>query len=412
MFTIRPYIAEQDHEAVCRIIQEVGWIQRSEQTDAAIGRYFGAAHTLIAEFNGAAESCVASLPGTMRYLDETLSLAGVASVATSRIARKQGLAARLLARLLAEEAAAGVQVAGLGMFEQGFYNQLGFGTLPYVRYVAFDPAQLQPQVKARVPRRLTVDDWVAAHAARLTRMTGHGACSLFDAEMTRSDMLLSKGGFGLGYDDGPAGALSHYLWFSDGNEEHGPYWVVLMVYQNAAQFQELVALLCTLGDQVRTLRMREPHGIQFQDLLKQPFRFRQLTHKSEHENSAWGDGYHQLRICDLAGCLAQTHLPGETVRFNLALTDPVARYLEADAPWQGISGDYVVTLGPESAAAPGSDPALPTLTATVNAFTRMWLGARQPSCLAVTDALAGPLELLHTLDNVLRLPVPEFDWDY
>lgn len=408
---MRPYNATQDLEAVCRIWQEAGWMVRGEETDAAAGRYFSAGRTWVAEVNGAAESVVASLPGAFHYLDETLTLGGVASVATSRIARKQGLAARLLAQLLAEEAAAGVAVARLGIFEQGFYNQFGFGALPYVRWVAFDPAQLQVPA-ARIPRRVTQEDGEAAHAARLTRMTGHGACTLLSADLTRNDMILSKIGFGLGYNDGPDGALSHYVWFSADDVESGPYWVWHLIYQNGAQLLELAALMRSLGDQVRMICLREPHGIQFQDLLKQPFRFRQLTSRGKFENRAWGDGYHQIRICDLAACLAKTHLPGETARFNLALTDPISNFLDADAHWRGIGGEYVITLGPESAAAPGSDPALPTLTATVNAFSRMWIGARQPSRLAVTDALAGPPELLRALDRVVRLPAPEFDWDY
>ncbi len=411
MITIRHYVAEKDLDAVCRIWQEIGWMERSEEYDAAAGRYLAAGSTLVAEINGAAESTASIVPGTMRYLDETLRLGGVASVATSRIARKQGLAARLLAQLLAEEAA-GMDVAGLGMFDQGFYDQLGFGALPYVRWVTFDPAQLQVPVKARIPRRITREDWAAAHAARLTRMAGHGACSLDSAELTRGELIFSKTGFGLGYDDGPDGALSHYVWFSSDDVESGPYWVWQLVYQDGAQFLELAALLRNLGDQVRLIGLREPHGIQFQDLLTQPFRFRQLTEKGKFANRAWGDGYHQLRICDLPACLAKTHLPGETLRFNLTLTDPIGNFLDADAAWRGIGGEYVITMGPESAAAPGSDPALPTLTATVNAFSRMWLGVRQPSRLAVTDALAGPPELLRALDRVLRLPVPEFDWDF
>ena len=411
MITIRHYLAEKDLDAVCRIWQEIGWMERGEEYDAAAGRYLAAGSTLVAEINGAAESTTSIMPGTLRYLDETLRFGGVASVATSRIARKQGLAARLLAQLLAEEAV-GMDVAGLGMFEQGFYDQLGFGVLPYVRWVTFDPAQLQVPVKARIPRRVTVEDWEAAHAARLTRMAGHGAGSLDSAQLTRGELIFSKTGFGLGYNDGPEGALSHYVWFNADDVEHGPYWVWHLIYQDGAQLLELAALMRNLGDQVRLIGLREPHGIQFQDLLKKPFRFRQLTQKGKFANRAWGDGYHQLRICNLPNCLAKTHLPGETVRFNLALTDPIGNFLDADAPWRGIGGEYVITLGPESAAASGSDPALPTLTATVNAFTRMWLGVRQPPRLAVTDALAGPPELLRALDRVLRLPVPEFDWDF
>lgn len=86
--------------------------------------------------------------------------------------------------------------------------------------------------------------------------------------------------------------------------------------------------------------------------------------------------------------------------------------LGEDAQWRGVAGDYVVTLGPSSRAEQGSDDALPTLSASVNAFTRMWLGVRPATGLAVTDNLAGPPPLLEALDPVLRLPDPKPDWDF
>ena len=64
--------------------------------------------------------------------------------------------------------------------------------------------------------------------------------------------------------------------------------------------------------------------------------------------------YWQMRIRDLAGCLARTHLKGGEARFNLELSDPIERFLDDGAPWPGVSGNYVVTLGPSSHAAAGS----------------------------------------------------------
>ena len=63
----------------------------------------------------------------MRYLDETLPFSCITGVTTSRVARKLGLAGKLTAVAVAHEAADGAAVVGLGMFEQGFYNRLGFG---------------------------------------------------------------------------------------------------------------------------------------------------------------------------------------------------------------------------------------------------------------------------------------------
>ena len=161
-----------------------------------------------------------------------------------------------------------------------------------------------------------------------------------------------------------------------------------------------------------SLAMEEPPEIQLQDLLKQPFRNRGMTEGSQHAAYHRTTAYWQARILDLPKCLAKTHLDAETVRFNLRLSDPIATHLVGSNAWQGIAGDYVVTLGEESAAEPGQSADLPTLTASVGAFTRAWLGVRNPSSLALTDDLRGEEALLASLDRALRLPQPHFGWDF
>jgi hypothetical protein len=172
-----------------------------------------------------------------------------------------------------------------------------------------------------------------------------------------------------------------------------------------------MALMRSLGDQVRLMRMNEPQGLQLQDLLLHPFRGRVATRGTDFESGIRATAYWQIRILDLPGCLAHTHLSGGPVRFNLHLTDPIAASLDDGASWRGVAGEYVVTLGPESGAEPGMDEALPTLTAAVGAFSRMWLGVRPASGLAYTDELAGPADLLAQLDTVLRLPEPKIGWE-
>ena len=185
-----------------------------------------------------------------------------------------------------------------------------------------------------------------------------------------------------------------------------------MAYQNGNQFLELLALLKNLGDQVRMIHMHEPPGIQMQDFLIQPFRYRQLTEKSKYVNVNKAISYWQLRICDLAGCLAQTHLDGKQIQFNLSLTDPIADVLDDDASWRGIGDEYLVTLGPKSEAKPGQDASLPTLTASVGAFSRLWMGALPASSLAISDELLGPPKLLAALDRLVCLPEPKWGWDF
>jgi hypothetical protein len=410
--TFRNYDPNKDREAVHRIWREVGWLEKDEKMERAADVIIECSRALVAEINGEAECLVLTTPSTMRYLDRDLAFSAITSVTTSRVARKQGLASRLTALAVAADSSDGALVAGLGIFEQGYYNQLGFGSGGYEHWISFDPARLKVSAKARVPRRITSDDWEMVHASRLARLRGHGACSLNPSGATRSEMLWAKNNFGLGYCDGPNGELTHHFWCRAKEVEHGPYSIEWMSFQTPAQFLELMALIRNLGDQVRLVRMREPQGIQLQDVIEQPFKQRQVSDKSKFESSMRATAYWQMRTCNLLGCLERTHLRSGEVRFNLALTDPIERFLDESAPWHGAAGDYVVTLGLSSGAEPGKDDSLPTLTASVGAFTRLWLGVRPASGLAVTDELSGPPELLEKLDWTLRLPDPKPDWDF
>jgi len=406
----RDYDPKKDKEAVHRTWREIGWLEKGKEE--ALDLYIRASRALVAEVNGEAECLVLSVPGTIRYLSEDLPFAAVTGVGTSRVARKLGLAKHLTAQLVAASALEGALVAGLGMFEQGFYNQLGFGTGGYEHVLYFDPADLRLRTEARIPVRITSDDWEMAHAALLTRSRAHGGCNLLPPEMTKAEMLATKNGFGLGYRDGPGGELTHYFWCRVQDREMGPYQMQWMAYRTGEQFLELMALLKNLGDQVRQVTMRERPGIQMQDLLRQPFTQRTRTERGKFESRMHALAYWQMRMNDVAGCLAATHLEWGEARFNLQLTDPIEQYLDEDAMWRGVAGEYVVTLGSSSSAEVGVDRALPTLRATVGAFTRLWLGVRPATGLAVTDELAGPQELLEEVDRVLRLPNPKPDWDF
>jgi len=76
------------------------------------------------------------------------------------------------------------------------------------------------------------------------------------------------------------------------------------------------------------------------------------------------------------------------------------------------SAECAVTVGEEPRAEPGTHGSLPTLTASVNALSRLWLGVRPASGLAITDDLAGPPALLAELDTAFRLPPPKLDWEF
>jgi hypothetical protein len=410
---IRSYNPETDFDGVARIWREIGWIESgNENQDKGLELFAEQYDSLVAIVDGSPECFVSTGMGSMRYLNRDLALSVVTAVNTGHVARRQGLARKLTAKAIANDAEAGAVVSALGMFDQGYYNRLGFGTGTYEYWHSIDPASLRVPVTPRPPKRLGVDDWEAIHRSRHNRLRGHGSCVIDAGAATEAELLWAENGFGLGYPDGPNGELTHLLWFSTKGMEFGPLNAWFMTYQNTDQFLELMALLVQLGDNVQLVRMREPADIQLQDLIHQPFRRRRMTEKSDYENRVRAAAYWQVRMCDVKACVAAAKLPGEPVRFNLKLTDPIVDELDDDAAWRGVADDYVITFGPESSAVRGSEAGLPILEASVGAFTRLWLGVRPATGLAVTDDLRGPSSVLAELDRILRLPTPKPDWDF
>jgi hypothetical protein len=407
-FNCRPYDPEKDREAARRIWREVGWLEKGHEEE--LDAFVRCGRALVSEIDGEAECLVTSAPGTIRYLREDLPFAAVTCVTTSRIARKQGIARRLAARLLAADARDGALVSGLGMFEQGFYNRLGFGTGAYEHWVSFDPARLKVSRRHRVPKRFSGADWERAHRARLRRTLRHGSCCLTPPEITRLD-VTGENAFGLGYADAE-GELTHGIWCDVKDRENGPYTINWWFHQTPEQFLELLALIKSLGDQVRSVGTNEPTGVMLQDFLLQPFKERQVTKRSPYESRMTAQAYTQYRVLDVPGCLARTLLPGADLRFNLRLSDPVEASLPEAMEWRGVAGEYVVSLGPCSGAERGWDDALPPLEASVGAFTRLWLGSLPATGLRLSDDLSGPPGLLEALDDALRLPTPHPDWDF
>ena len=174
----------------------------------------------------------------------------------------------------------------------------------------------------------------------------------------------------------------------------------------------MLALLKSLGDQIRLINIFEPAEIQLQDLIKQPFKGRQQSQKSPFEQKHWAEAFWQIRICDLQACIEAVELQTEDIAFNLELDDPISAKLDESHSWKGISGQYQIKLGKKSSVQTGISPNLPTLKASVGAFSRLWLGVRPASGLAFTDELEGPEELLQELDEKLRLPKAHLGWEF
>ncbi len=407
----RPFDHAKDMKAVQRIWQEVGWIEDDEDELEATSEFFKTGHTEVATIDDRAECSVHWTPGSVQYQDKTLTMGAVTAVTTSHLARKLGFARELTARSLAAQRREGMVVSALGMFDQGFYNKVGYGTGPYVNEIQFDPTTLNVESGFRPPRRLSADDYEQVHTALTNRRKFHGAAILNPPEMVKAEMQWTENPFGLGYFDGPDGTLSHFIW-GEMKGEHGPYNINARAYQTTEQLMELLALMKSLGDQVNSFVLPEFGEFQFQDLLKLPFRTSRSTGGGKHAHQFKAYAYWQMRILDLEACMAATSLPGADCRFNLELKDPVTDILTPEDGWQGETGEYTIELGETCSASPGATTGLMNLTASINAFSRLWFGIRPASHLAITDDLAGPDDLISLLDQSFSLPSPDFGWDF
>ncbi|MGV6816771.1 MAG: GNAT family N-acetyltransferase [Thiotrichales bacterium] len=408
----RPYDLEKDRAAVQRIWREIKWIDSDEEDQAEAMDYFLAeSRALVAEVKGQAECMVTSAPGTMRHLQQDLNLGVVASVTTSLIARKLGLASRLTAQLVAQDAENGAALSALGMFDQGFYSRLGFGTGPYEHKIQFNPAHISISNKAGVPERITEDQYHDVHSALMKRWRNHGAVQVLPLGITRSELIWTEESCGFGYRNNE-GELTHFIW-GELKDENGPFKITVLAYQNREQLLELLALIRNMGDQIYMVRLVEPAHIQLQDIIYKPFRYQGISEGGEYRQENRAEAYWQIRVNDLEACLTKTKLPWQrSLRLNLVLDDPISQFINEDQKWNGVGGNYILTLGENCSAITGIDKALPTLHASVGGFTRLWLACASANALATSGDLSAEQSLLDELDIIISLPTPRTGWDF
>ena len=202
---IRTYDKEKDGEAIKQMWIESGWGEYKDHERL----YIESQRTIVATIDDQALALAVSSVGDIRYLGENLPLSGIGAVITDLTARKLKLSSRLTAHRVALDAMEGALVCGLGAFEDGYYNRLGFGTGCYEHLVYFAPSDLQLEQQPRRPRRLKPDDWEIMHRNRLQRRRVHGSCSFHEAVYTQFES--AEEGFGFGYCD-DNGELTHHLW--------------------------------------------------------------------------------------------------------------------------------------------------------------------------------------------------------
>lgn len=408
--TGRLYDKEKDRDAVIRIWKECGWIKDEKKDGKIVDTFISNALARVGCLTGQAECFVLTSQAELMHGAETVPHCAVSAVNTSHIARKRGLAGKVLAESLAIRADKGDVTSGLGIFEQGFYDRHGYAPTPYEHWIRFDPAQFKIDESSRVPVRLSKEDHGIIFRNLQNRMKCHGAVTITDPKYIRAELLVSNG-FGFGYKNGRK--LTHHMWIHSDQMEDGPYNISWMAYETPEQLRELLALLSSLGDQVKLVRMREPSWLQLQDFIEKPLKFQRVTRGTPFGQQNRAICYHEMRILNVEEAVKVLKTAdGSSVAFNAKLSDPIERFLDDTMNWKGCGGEYSVVFGPKSTAKPGFDEGLPLMEADIGTFSRLWLGALSPKALAFSGSLRAPVELIERLEPALRFPTPSPDWDY
>lgn len=408
------YDPERDHASCTRIWDETGWADRDDESDQQrLQDMWAGCKGWVARLSGEAECFVLTSNGSIRHQSSDLPFSGVMAVTTSRVARKQKLASRLTAHAVAADANEGAAVSGLGMFEQGFYNRLGFGSLPPQTVHTFDPARLTTPIPDRIPVRLNVrQDDASIHAARLARQRTHGSLNFDSLLITRGAACAGKKHFGLGFRN-EDGTLGPHFVCRELPGENGPYAVQWISFQTYPELLELLGLIRSLGDAIRSVHLPSPPSVQIQDFLDGPIQQVIASAGGNHQKATRAMSWQQLRVCSVEQCVSALSIENESIEFNLVLTDPITRFLEDGQGWRGCGGEYWVRLASECEAKKAvANPDLPTLHASVNAFSRFWIGAATPEWLQVSEKFEGPPELIARLSRALCLPTPAYDWAF
>jgi hypothetical protein len=404
---MRPYEHDQDLPGVLALWNELNWLGDCGNRAAGLEAFLRDTHGIVDEVDGRIEGQVAMRDGVVRHEGRTLKFSALCALMVSTVGRLGGFGTRGSAAAVADAAERGIAVAALGFFDQGFYDRIGFGTGDYDHRTTIDPRTLTVPKGHRRPVRLGRDDLARIHACRRKSWRWHGSARFPTPADTEAEMLWYPDCYYLGFED-ERGELTHCL-CARKKGESGPDEVKWLAWQNREQLFELLGVFKGMADSLYAIRIADPPGVQLQDLVERPFESAEKREGGPFHQPDLAGAWEQWRILQPAPAFAGVRAAG-SLRFAVDLHDPIEQFLPEDRAWRGLSGVWTVELGEPCSMRRGGSA--PKLHATVNAFSRWWLGARPASHLALTDHFDGSAALIEDLDRCWRPPRPRNDWEF
>ncbi|MCO4773107.1 MAG: sterol carrier protein domain-containing protein [Deltaproteobacteria bacterium] len=406
---MRPYNHKRDLAAVHAIWDEIGWLHDCQNGKKGMKRFLRETVGIVEESDGRIEGHVGIRDGLLLHEGRWLPFSMVATVTSSLVYRVGGFATRATAAAVADAAERGAAASGLGMFDQGFYDRLGFGTGAPDHRVSLDPRTLRVPRLTRRAKRYGLQDIDRIQACKMASRRGHGATVFEGGGDTEAEMRWYDGAYVLGFEDDD-GVLTH-CFSGVRKEEAGPDRIKWMAWQSREQLIELLSLLKSMADSLYGVRIGDPPGVCLLDLVDRPFESAEKRAKGAYHQPALSTAWEQWRILDPRAAFAGVRAAGSTA-LTISLTDPIEQHLAAGRPWRGLTGPWTLRLGDSSSMEKGALAGAPVLTASVNALSRWWLGVRPASHLALTDDFDADDGLIEELDRCWRPPPPRNDWEF
>ena len=140
------------------------------------------------------------------------------------------------------------------MFEQGFYDRLGFGSGGYEHKLTFDPATLTVPIPDRIPVRISTDQALEVHDLMARRTRGHGGIVVSEPQALAAEMACLESPVALGYRN-EDGRLTHALLGESKNAKSVN--ITHLLAEEPNQLLELLGLIRAQSDQWASVRIPE-----------------------------------------------------------------------------------------------------------------------------------------------------------